>query len=145
MASQAIYSGQLGAGTYTVSITSQSNADNANDGVGAVAYVFPVSATTSTVVGTNIATCGSGLSSCAVTVASGGATYIYDATEGGSYSISAIDYTQDLGVINPSNLESVSIGHSSSNTGTFNPDGALYPNPYRTGWILEDVQYHNAY
>ena len=52
---------------------------------------------------------------------------MYGAAEGGSYNIAAIDFSQDVAEPNQQNLQSVVIGHSSSNTGTFNPGGALYP------------------
>ncbi|MDG6934280.1 MAG: hypothetical protein JRN68_06240 [Nitrososphaerota archaeon] len=52
---------------------------------------------------------------------------MYGATEGGSYNIAAINFNQDVAETNQQNLQSVVIGHSSSNTGTFNPGGALYP------------------
>jgi hypothetical protein len=71
--------------------------------------------------------CGSGLTSCAVTVGSGGTSYFFAATIGGAYTISAVDFTPDASVVNGQGLTSVLVGHSTSNTGTFNPNSALFP------------------
>jgi hypothetical protein len=74
-----------------------------------------------------INTCGSGLTSCAVTIGSGGSSYFYAAGIGGAFTISAVDFTPDVSVVNGQGLTSVLIGHSTSNTGTFNPNTALFP------------------
>ncbi|MDA4116154.1 MAG: hypothetical protein OK442_06335, partial [Thaumarchaeota archaeon] len=74
-----------------------------------------------------ISLCGPELMSCAVTVGSGGSSYFYAATIGGAYNISAVDFTPDVSVVNGQGLTSVLVGHSTSNTGTFNPNTALFP------------------
>ncbi len=62
-----------------------------------------------------------------VTLPAGGLTYIYAATEGGSFDINAPSFTQDLSVVNNGGLHSILIGHSTSNVGSYNPNGALFP------------------
>jgi len=71
--------------------------------------------------------CSSGLTSCAVTIDTGDSSYFYAAAIGGSYNISPVDFTPDTSITNQENFLSVLIGHSTSNTGTFNPNAALYP------------------
>jgi hypothetical protein len=99
-----------------------------------------------TIVGQNIATCGSGLLSCGVNVPIGGTNYFYAAAEGGSFNISPIDFSQDLAVTNLGGLQSVVIGHSASNTGTFNPNLALFPiigGIGVTGTLVQTISFHD--
>lgn len=62
-----------------------------------------------------------------VTIQGGGSTYVYAATEGGAFNINPTSFTLDLGVTNGQGLTSVLIGHSSTNVGSYNPNGALFP------------------
>ncbi len=77
------------------------------------------------IVGSNINNCASGSNTCSVTVPSGATTYFYVAATGGEHAVSAADFGQDLGVIDDSAVQAIVIGHSSSNTGTVNTNGAL--------------------
>ena len=52
---------------------------------------------------------------------------MYGAAIGGSFNTSAIDFSVDVAVKNQENNVGVLVGHSASNTGTFNPGGALFP------------------
>lgn len=52
---------------------------------------------------------------------------MYGSAIGGSFNTSAIDFSVDVAVRNQEHNLAVLVGHSNSNTGTFNPGGALFP------------------
>lgn len=77
------------------------------------------------IVGSNIKICSSGLSQCDVTVQTGGNYFLYVAATGCAVSATTANYVQDLQV-SSSGIPCLTIGHLSSNTGIANTNGALF-------------------